>query len=219
MNRIPAPILGDLDRAFALVEHEPDARPWLNELLSAIALPPRGQAVVLGTRLGSPARTFAQQHPNWLVTALDPSVALLSASLDAVRPAGLSAQLTMLQAQPTELPLPAQSVDAILGDFPLAHIADRKQLNTWATTCARALSPDGVLAVRVAASRCTSAMVEQALQGWSPPYRSLLRPVWLASFELQTIIEALRQAHFDRVSVEPALSLPHAVSHVVVAKP
>ena len=218
MSRTPAPLFQDNDTAFDLVEYEPDGQALLQDLLLHATLPPRGQAVVLGARLGGSARAFARRHPNWLVTALDPSVALLSASLDAVRPAGLSAQLTMLQAPAHEIPLPDQSVHAILGDFPLAHLEDHPALARWASASARVLRPSGTLVVRVAVPGPHQRAPSCAPPEWSPSYQALLAPVWPAAFATPSIVDALVDARFQDVTVGNAPSIPNQRACIVVAR-
>ena len=218
MRRSPAPVLQDRNLANDLVEHEPDATPVLRDLLAHIHLPQAGQAVVLGARLGGLARALAHRHTSWLVTALDPSVALLSASLEAIRPAGLSTQLTVIQAAPETIPLPPASVHAILGDLPLAHLATRACLDAWASACARVLLPGGTLAIRAAAEDIDSAQLGPAMAHWPEPYQRLLHPVWRAAFATAEITESLRRAEFREIAIHPTTEALHGVVRLVVAR-
>lgn len=218
VHRTPAPLVQDRDAALDLVAHEADGHALLQDVLSHASLPPRGQAVVLGARLGGSARAFAQRHPNWLVTALDPSVALLSASLDAVRPAGLSAQLTVLQSPAHEIPLPDQTVHAILGDFPLAHLEDHTALACWASAGARVLRPSGTLVVRVAVPGHSQNDRDFAPPEWAPPYRAFFAPVWRAAFPTQAVVDALTRAQFNDVTVMNAPSIPRQRARIIMAR-
>ena len=219
MRRRPAPVLQNRTLAQDLVEHEPDAGPGLRDLLAHIHLPQAGQAVVLGARLGGLARALAHRYPSWLITALDPSVALLSASLDAIRPAGLSTQLTVLQAAPETIPLPPASVHAILGDFPLAHLRTHACLDAWAMACAHVLLPGGTLAIRVAADDADPTQLGSAMAHWPEPYRRLLHPVWGAAFATAEVTESLRRAAFREVAVHPTTEVLPGVARLIVARP
>lgn len=202
-SRVPVAPLTDLDRAFALIPEEPSAAPVLAELLAPLSLPTTGHAVVLRSRLGGLARAFAERQPSWRVTALDPSVALLSASLDAIRPAGLGSQLTVMQGALHTLPLPDADVDLLLGDLPLGTLRDAAELARWAAESARVLRPGRWLAVRCARRGVPSPALTQALAPLSPGYAALVRPEWSAAFTDAAVSAALRAAGFE-VSHLPA---------------
>jgi len=194
INRRAAPILQDREQARLLGDHEPAAHPVLTAMLDGDTLPRSGQALVLGARLGGLARALATAHPSWQVIALDPSVALLSASLDAIRPAGLSSQLTVMQSHLPSLPIDSRSVDRILGDLPLAHLYDQQALEQWGNSVAQALAPRGLLHLRVARPDLDEDTLNRVLASVPAPWAELLRPVWHAAFPLSRVLEALSTA-------------------------
>jgi SAM-dependent methyltransferase len=218
MPRSPAPVFSDRDAALDLLPHEPP-HDWLQSALSTIALPRSGQAVVCGARLGGTARRLAHALPSWLVTAVDPSVALLSASLDALRPAGLSCQVTVLHAGPTELQVPDHSADLVVGDFPLVHLVDLEDLARWADACAQALAPSGVLLARVARPDTSTAARTATLTAWPSPYADLMKTAWDGAFSWQDISTALRQASFRTIERHPAHAPFQAVADLLLARP
>ena len=179
--RQPASLLTDLDTAFALIPDEPDAHALLTELLGHTPVPRHGLAVVLRSRLGGLARAFAQQHRSWRVTAVDPSVALLSASLEAIRPAGLSCQLTVMQSHPPALPLDDTSVHLLLADLPLAHLANPSALATWCTELRRVMAPAGRFILRVARPGA------HWPPDWPPAFRTALASPAAGAFSVEAV--------------------------------
>jgi len=184
----------DRDQAIDLVPFEPNAEGTLHALLEGHAGPASGQAAVLGARLGGLARAFARAHPSWLVTAVDPSVALLSASLDALRPAGLSCQLTVMQSMLPALPLEPQSAHCILGDLPLVHLADEDALDLWARAVAEALHPNGSLHLRLARPEVPKTELAAHLASVPPRWALLLQQAWAGAFAEASVLRALTGA-------------------------
>lgn len=206
--RTPAPLVEDRDQAINLVPFEPNADGTLHALLDGRTGPASGHAAVLGARLGGLARAFARAHPSWLVTAVDPSVALLSASLDALRPAGLSCQLTVMQSSLPALPLEPQSTHRILGDLPLVHLADERALEAWAQAVAEALHPNGSLHLRLARPEVPETELAAHLASVSPPWAMLLRQAWAGAFAEASVLRALTAAGL-RASTRRTAHLPH----------
>ena len=190
-GRVPAPLITDRDAAYTLADTEPPAEALRSALLATDTMPPSGRVVVLAGRLGGLARAVARAHPSWLVTSVDPSVALLSASLDALRPAGMTSQLTVMQSHLPELPLLPASADRILGDLPLGHLQSADDLTTWSSAVARALAPGGHIHLRLALAGPSTTEQTAALADLAPAWAALRQASLRGAFPLDQVLTAL----------------------------
>ena len=148
MERQPEPEAMDRDdeaRAYAVADFVDVNQAFVDRLLELAARSEEACALDLGTGPADIPIRVVRRRPDWRVTGVDVSEAMVAIARKRVVEAGLTESVDLVCCDVKELPLPSSSVDMVLSNSLLHHISDADAF--W-TEVQRVALPGAVLLVR-----------------------------------------------------------------------
>ena len=200
LERVPEPEVMD-DDSEAVAYEEGDFRRvnsnFVRRLLRAVDAD-SGRALDLGTGPAEIPVLFCERAPNWRVTAVDASPAMLELARRKVADAGLSGRIRLREADAKTLAGLRGGFDLVFSNSLLHHLHDPIPFWRQVRRCARRGGQVVIQDLRRPASRREAeALVRRHAADDSPLLRQLFHQSLLAAFTPAEVREQLREAGWN----------------------
>ena len=205
MQRQPEPEymdIADEAAAYAAADFSEVNEAFATRLIELAGSRPRARVLDLGTGPADIPVRLVQRRPDWHITAVDASPAMLDIAAQAVANSGLGGRIDLVLGDAKSLDLPAGRFDVVFSNAALHHINDVDAL--WAEV--RRLAADGAAIFLRDLARPTDEQEAQRIVGQyasqEPPllqeefYRSLL-----AAYTVEEVRRQLQRAGFTDLHV------------------
>ncbi len=208
MERIPEPdLMNEASQACAYADADfAEPHNYCIELLrnSLPDLPQAGLALDLGCGPGDITIRFARAFPGWRADGLDGAAAMLSYGDAAVRQAGLSARIRLVEAYLPEGNAPHKAYNLIFSNSLLHHLTDPQTL--W-QSIHRWARPGTWIFVMDLMRPDTPEIAAEFVNQYAAAEPEILRRDFynslLAAYSLQEVQAQLQQAQLAHLSVKP----------------